>query len=102
MNPQGARTDGCSTAVVMMWSPTCARAKNAPLTARLFASLPPLVKTTSSDSAPSIAATLPRASSKAAFAGALAQWLLDGLPKAPSRNGRIAAATAGSIGVLAL
>ena len=52
--------------------------------------------------APSSAATWPRAVSSAAFAGALAQWPLDGLPNASSKNGRIAAATAGSTGVLAL
>jgi len=32
----------------------------------------------------------------------LAQWPLDELPKASSRNGRIATAAVGSIGVLAL
>lgn len=35
------------------------------------------------------------------FRRALAQWPLEGLPNASSRNGRIASVTAGSIGVLA-
>jgi len=39
---------------------------------------------------------------QASFAGTLAQCPLDGLPKASTRNGRMAAETAGSIGVLAL
>ena len=52
--------------------------------------------------APISAATWPRACSRAAFAGMLAQWPLDGLPNSSSRNGRIAAATAGSMDVLAL
>jgi hypothetical protein len=47
--------------------------KNRPLSARLFASLPPLVNTTSSEAQPRSALTLPRAFSKAAFAGTLAQ-----------------------------
>ncbi len=53
--------------------PLCFRAKNTPLSARLFASLPPLVNTTSSAAQPSRAATWLRAVSKAAFAGAAAQ-----------------------------
>ena len=77
-------------------------AKNVPLIARLFASLPPLVNTISSGEAPRSAATWLRARSNPTFAGALAQWPLEGLPNAWSRNGCIASATAGSIGVLAL
>ena len=77
-------------------------AKKVPLIARLFASLPPLANTISSGAAPISAATWPRARSRAALAGVLAQCPLDGLPKACSKNGRIAAATAGSTGVLAL
>jgi hypothetical protein len=52
--------------------------------------------------APSRAATWSRAGSSAALASVEAQCPLDGLPKCSSRNGRIAATTAGSIGVLAL
>jgi hypothetical protein len=85
-----------------MRAPSRFSAKNVPLIARLFASLAPLVKMISSGAAPNSAATSPRACSRAAFAGMLAQWLLDGLPNASCRNGRIAAATAGSMGVLAL
>ena len=86
----------------MMWSPLCRFAKKMPLSARLLASLPPLVNTISSAAQPSSAATSARALSKADFAGALAQWPLEGLPNAWSSSGRITAATAGSIGVLAL
>jgi hypothetical protein len=39
---------GCSIVVVMMWSRVSRNLKNTPLSARLFASLPPLVKTISS------------------------------------------------------
>nr|WP_287092457.1 hypothetical protein [Mesorhizobium sp.] len=80
----------------------CLSAKNVPLIARLLASLPPLVNTISSVAQSSSAATWLRAFSSAAFAGMLAQWPLDGFPKAPSRYGRMAAVTEGSIGVLAL
>jgi hypothetical protein len=93
---------GCSTALVMMWLPLSFNAQATPLRARLLASLPPLVKTISSLSAPSRSATWLRARSSAALAPEAAQCALDGLPKWPSRNGRIAAATAGSTGVLAL
>jgi hypothetical protein len=51
------------------------------LTAWLFASVPPLVKTISSTWLPSKLATSDRARSTAAFAGAPAQCWLDGLPK---------------------
>jgi hypothetical protein len=71
--PAGARTAGCSTAVVMMCSPLCFSAKKVPLMARLLASLPPLVNTISSGAAPSSAATWPRAYSRATLAGTLAQ-----------------------------
>ena len=52
--------------------------KKRPFSARLFASLPPLVKTISSAVQPSSAATCERARSSTAFAGAPAQWPLDG------------------------
>ncbi|MER8944444.1 hypothetical protein NKH81_26390 [Mesorhizobium sp. M0959] len=72
------------------------------LDGKVIGSPPPLVNTISSGAAPSSVATWPRVRSSAAFAGVLAQWPLDGLPKASSRKGCIAVATAGSIGVLAL
>ena len=54
---QGSMIAGCSIRVVTMWSPLALSVKKAPLSARLFASLPPLVKTTSSLRQPSKAAT---------------------------------------------
>jgi len=56
------------------------RAKYTPLSARLFASLPPLVNTTSSCAQPSNAATWARAFSSAALGAGAAQCALDGLP----------------------
>ena len=94
----GPSTAGCSICVVTMCSPLSASAENVPLIARLFASLPPLVNTISSGAQRSRLATCRRAFSSALLAGMLAQCPLDGLPNASSRNGRIAAATAGSIG----
>jgi hypothetical protein len=58
--------------------------------------------TTSPGRQPSSAATCPPAASTRARAGIPAQWPLKGLPKASSRSGRMASATRGSIGVLAL
>ena len=79
-NRQGLSVAGCSTAVVMMWSPRSRLAKKTPLMAWLFDSLPPLVKTTSVGSHPRSPATCPRAFSTASFAGIPAQWRLDGFP----------------------
>ena len=73
-----------------------------PLSARLLASLPPLVKTISSLLQPSKDGDLAARGLKGGLRLAEAQCPLDGLPKWSSRNGRMAAATAGSIGVLAL
>ena len=56
-NRQGLIVAGCSTAVVMMWSPRSRLAKKTPLIAWLFDSLPPLVKTTSVGSQPRSPAT---------------------------------------------
>jgi hypothetical protein len=72
------------------------------LIARLFASLPPLVKTTSSVLQPSSEATLARPPSTAARATDPARYCADGLLYPSSSNGLMTAATLGSIGVLAL
>jgi hypothetical protein len=77
-------------------------AKNTPFRARLLASLPPLVNTTSPCAQPSKPATWPRALSTISRAGVPAQCGLDGLPKAQSIVSRIATATSAAIGVLAL
>ena len=50
------------------------------MSAVLFASVPPLVKTTSAGEQPSSAATWARAPETASAAGAPAQCVLDGLP----------------------
>ena len=78
------------------------RANQAPRSAALFASLPPLVKTTSSGAAPSSAATWARARSMTALASRPPGWSADGFAYGPSSSGRMTAATRGSIGVLAL
>jgi hypothetical protein len=79
-NRHGWRIAGCSTAVVTMWSPFSRSVKNTPLSARLLASLPPLVKTISSAWQLSSAATWPRVVSSAELAVVAAQCPLDGLP----------------------
>ncbi len=74
-----------------------------PWSARLSASLPPLVKTISSAAQPSSAATSPRPASSNAFAGRPAQCPLDGLPKpSPSSAAAMASRTSGATGVVAL
>jgi len=63
----------------------------APFTARLSASLPLPVNTTSSGRAPTNSATCSRASSSAVFAARDAPCAPDGLPGCSERNGSIAA-----------
>ena len=92
---------GCSTAVVTMCGGDAAPGTT-PLITWLFASLPPLVSTISPGSHPSSDAMRRRAAPTASWAGRPAQCPLDGFPKSRSRRGRMAAATAGAIGVLAL
>ena len=72
-----------------------------PKIARLFASVPPEVKTTSSGSAPRIAATVSRASSRPAARPGRRRGGSRGCPPA-SQCGRIASSTPGSSGVVAL
>ena len=67
-----------------------------PSTARLSASLPLPVKTTSFGVAPSASATISRASSSAVLVTRDAPWAPDGLPGDSARNGSIAAIAAGS------
>ena len=100
---QDASTPLCSNAVVTTASrPSVARARRAaPFTARLSASVPPAVNTTSLGSAPSSAATSSRASSRAVFAARAAEWAPLGLPKVPPRNGAMAATASGRTGVVA-
>ncbi|SKT09115.1 Uncharacterised protein [Mycobacteroides abscessus subsp. abscessus] len=57
--------------------PTAAKV---PHKARVFASLPPEVSTTSSASAPNSRATVFRAAARASAASRPAPWRLDGLP----------------------
>ncbi len=73
-----------------------------PRIARLFASVPPEVNTTSSVSAPTSAATWARARSTAARARRPSTCPLDGLPQQVSRASVITATTSGSTGVVAL
>jgi hypothetical protein len=70
--------------------------------ARLFDSDPPEVKTTSDGRQPRHPATCSRARSSAAFAFRPSAWVDEGLPNPPVRNGSIASATRGSMGVVAL
>ncbi len=74
----------------------------APLMARLLDSVAPEVKTTSRGSAPISSATCSRAASTAASAARpIACSTLPGLAKLPSHQGRMAASTRGSGGVVA-
>ena len=72
-----------------------------PLTARLSASVPPLVKTTSPGRQPTTAATAARAAESARAASSPRPWLLDGLPNDPDRNGHIASSASRRTGVVA-
>ncbi len=71
---------GCSIAVVTMCGLSTPAASTTPFSAVLFASLPPLVKTSSSGEQPSSVASWSRARATAWAAGMPAQWVLEGLP----------------------
>ena len=71
-----------------------------PSTARLAASVPPLVKTTSPGAVPRTAATLSRASSIAWRAALATEWEPDGLPKRPESHGSMAVRASGQSGVV--
>ena len=75
---------------------------HSPKIARLFASVAPLVKITSSGNAPKQFATVSRASSSDCRARRPAACDDDGLPNASVINGRIASIASGKSGVVAL
>jgi len=94
----GASTAGCSTAEQTGRPPV---ARTTPSTARLSASVPPLVNTTSPAVAPTRAATQSRASSTARRAARATAWAPDGLPGWSASQGTMASTTSGRAGVLA-
>ena len=63
--------------------PSALRAQYSPFSARLIASVPPEVKTTSIGSQPSVAATVSRDSSRRRRAACPWLWMEDGLPTSP-------------------
>ena len=73
-------TAGCSMRVVTMWRLPSPAARNAPCSAVLFDSVPPLVKRTSAGEQPRRSAIWARARATARAAGAPAQCPLEGLP----------------------
>src|SRR5258708_6216119 len=92
----------CSMTVVTMWLPFSLYISAAPLRARLIASVPPEVKTSSFGSrAPISVAILPRAASTAPSASHPNGWLrLAGCPNFSVKYGSIASTTRGSAGVV--
>ena len=92
----------CSVAAVMMWLPFSAYISATPLSARLFDSVAPLVKTISFAVAPISSATCLRAFSTASSASQPKLWLrLAALPNMSVKYGSIASNTRGSTGVVA-
>src|SRR5438309_11309838 len=92
----------CSMTVVTMWLPFSLYISAAPLRARLIASVPPEVNTSSFGSrAPISVAILPRAASTAPSASHPNGWLrLAGCPNLSVKYGSIASTTRGSHGVV--
>src|SRR6267378_5449330 len=92
----------CSMMVVTMWLPFSLYISAAPLRARLIASVPPEVKTSSFGSrAPISVAILPRAAATAPSASQPNGWLrLAGCPNFSVKYGIIASTTRGSTGVV--
>ena len=88
-------TAWCSTALQAATPPAAA---STPRTARLSASVPPLVNTTSPGSAPTSAATVSRASSSRRRASRAHRWEPDGLPGTASSTSTTAASTSGRTG----
>src|SRR5262249_38750259 len=88
--------------VVTMWLPFSRYISATPLRARLMASVPPEVKTSSLGSRPPISfASLPRAASTAPSASQPKGWLrLAGCPNFSVKYGSIASTTRGSHGVV--
>src|SRR5665213_4288654 len=89
-----ARTESCSIAERIT------RRSGNPRSAVWLASLPPLVKITSAEAAPTSAATSSRAASTAWRAARPARWTDEALPHRNSASA-IAAATSGSTGAVA-
>jgi hypothetical protein len=98
-----ACSTGCSTAwcSIAEHTATPPRAACTPVTARLSASVPSPVNTTSLESTPSSDAAISRDSSRALRAARAARCEPDGLPKCSVRNGSIASTASGRIGVVA-
>ncbi len=94
-------TAWCSTAEQTRCRSSGGRASTVPLTARLSASVPPEVNTTSAGAAPTRAATCSRAVSTAARAARPWPCWLDGLAAGRSSSGSIAARASGRNGALA-
>ncbi len=99
----GSRTAWCSMALVTIRvraGSASRRASQVPLTARLSASVPPEVKTTSDGRQPSAAATRSRDSSTVLRAARPAVCSEEALPTRPADSTK-ASTAAGSIGVVA-
>ena len=94
-------TAWCSIELTTRRLPCALPAHAAPLTARLLASVPPDVKTTSRAVPPRQAASCSRDSSRAFRAARPRVWADDGFPKAPPRYGSIASSASGRSGVVA-
>jgi hypothetical protein len=77
------------------------RAACTPRTARLSASVPPPVNTTSPGRHPTVAATASRASSTTWRAARATRWAPDGFPKRSPSQGAMAAAASGRSAVVA-
>ena len=101
---QGSRTARCSVTVVTMWSPFSRYISTTPLIARLSASVPPEVQTSSLGSrAPISRASCSRARSMPPSASQPKEWLrLPGCPNFSVKYGIIASSTRGSTGVVEL
>lgn len=99
---QTSSTAGCSIWEVMMWLPRDLSAEATPLMAWLFDSVAQPVKTISEGRQFRSAATCPRARFTARLGSIPKRCPLEGLPNSKVMNSRIASATAGSSGVVAL
>ena len=98
----GSSTAGCSAAAQTATPvPLPAPLPTVPSTARLSASVPPLVNTTPPGSDPTRAATASRASSMALRASRARRWAPEGLPGWSVNHGSIASTTSGRVRVLA-
>ncbi len=94
-------TDGCSIADTTSRRRPAGASASTPLSARLLASEPVAVNTTSSGRDPTSAATRSRAPATASRAASPRRCTEDGLPNRSSRNGRIASTTSAAGAVVA-